>query len=292
MEFSVPMHSKIVFYTRGQRYTSECPPHCKPLTWVSKYGFIGIQVFDMTSPVDGINEAGLSCGILTLDATEYPLIKKGDLVVAITDVCHYLLATCQTTTQAVSNLNKITIWGNPVSFLDKIIGLHLSIHDRYGSNVVVEILSGKLHIYDNPHGVLTNGPPLPEQFELLKTYKQGLLTIPDDSSSITRFIKLSCLKDVVIIPNTVLGIVQLFCHLFNTVDIIEGTTPSTQYGPNNFEITQWMIIKDLVTGDIWYRSYNDFTLRSIKMNQIDFTREYDHILICANKPYIIDMTPN
>ncbi|MCT7018408.1 linear amide C-N hydrolase, partial [Salmonella enterica] len=35
---------------------------------------------------------------------------------------------------------------------------HYAFYDKKGGSIVVEVVSGKLHVYDNPTRVMTNGP--------------------------------------------------------------------------------------------------------------------------------------
>lgn len=38
---------------------------------------------------------------------------------------------------------------------------HYALHDRSGASIVTEFSDGKQTVYDNPVGVMTNGPSLP-----------------------------------------------------------------------------------------------------------------------------------
>lgn len=88
------------------------------------------------------------------------------------------------------------------------------------------------------------------------------------------------------------------CHMFNNVDIIRGVSRSIrQYGAKQVEIygiTHWLIIKDLTSKIIYYRSYNDMTLRRLDLNTIDFSGStiYSDISIDDLEPTIIDVSIN
>jgi choloylglycine hydrolase len=287
MEFPVPMNSCIRFYKRGTDFSS-VSPNDNGLSWRSIYGFVGISVLDMLNPVDGVNEKGLSCGLLTLDATEYQS-SEGLMTIGITDVCCWLLSICSNVHECIDVLQKVNIWGNIVPVVNRVIGLHISLHDKT-SNIVVQIINGKLNIYDNISGILTNGPVLPEQFTLLDQYKQGNLAITDNTSSIARFIRLSELKETAIIPETTNDIVTLICHMLHDVDIVKGSCISTQYNNIYYEYTQWVLIKDLINGKIWYRTYDDLSLKVIDLTLINFDKTYDPIFI-DNNASIINIIP-
>jgi len=47
MEFPTELHSRIIAIPRGEQFTSVGDKGVKGLTWTNKYGFFGIESFDM-----------------------------------------------------------------------------------------------------------------------------------------------------------------------------------------------------------------------------------------------------
>lgn len=306
MEFCEPLESKMTIVPRNKEFISVTP--ISNFKWVSKYGFVGVRVLNSNVIADGMNEVGLSCGLLTMDDTKYYKITKE--AIAIRDVCTWILGQCSNVTEAVNLLRNIEIYGSEIPVLNRIIGLHIVIHDAYGASVVCEIDDGpdKLNIYYT-EGVVTNGPNFPTQLSILEEYRREINTSKGTNmkpevvegyinqwSSIGRFIKLSELK-YMSIPESYdsKGLIQLICHMFNNVDIIRGISKSIrQYGNEIVEVygkTQWVIIKDLGSKNIYYRSYNDMTLRRIDLNKIDFSGSiiYPELSIDNSDPTIIDI---
>ncbi|MCE9841759.1 linear amide C-N hydrolase, partial [Proteus terrae] len=57
---------------------------------------------------------------------------------------------------------------------------HYAFYDKKGGSIVVEATNGKLHVYQNPTRVMTNGPDFPWHLTNLNNYSQ--LTNIDKSS--------------------------------------------------------------------------------------------------------------
>lgn len=288
MEYNEPLYSKLYFVSRNMSFHSITPVN--KLEWCSKFGYIAIKVLDRVI-VDGMNETGFSCGILTLDTTVYSPVTARSI--SILDICGWLLGLCETVDDAIDLLRSVQIYGEVVPVLNRVIGLHIVIHDRKGMNIVCEISEGhRINIYYTD-GVVANIPTYPEQLAILQAYRDKTITISDDISSTARFIKLSELKRVCI-PETAdgIGLVNLLCHMFNTVDIIKGMASSKREQGKIYNTTHWCFIKDLTSRQIYYRSYNSMTLHHIDMNTIDFsgTKIYPEISIDNMPPIMIDIT--
>lgn len=307
MEFREPLNSKLTIIPRGKLFRSVTPVNT--LEWINKYGFVGIKVINTNIIVDGMNEVGLSCGILTLDDTQYEEISG--ISISILDICAWVLGTCSTVNDAINKLTTVKVWGEVVPILNRIIGLHIVIHDSDGNNIVCELFDSQKKFYINNQlniekklllkshylniyttdGVVTNGPYYPKQLDILNKYRKSQPIIYNNLSSITRFIKLSELKRLCI-PNSydAIGLINLVCHIFNNVDIIKGVSNNYNYSDPH-EITQWCLIKDLTSIDIYFRSYNNMTLRRLRLGTLDFSgiTVYPDIPLDDIHPTILDI---
>jgi len=57
--------------------------------------------------------------------------------------------------------------------------VHYAIHDASGKSIVIEYVEGKLHVYDDPLGVLTNSPAFDWQTTNLRNYVNfSLVNVP------------------------------------------------------------------------------------------------------------------
>ena len=76
MDFYIKMKSDFHVYCRGEIRESLAPDGSKGLSWVSKYGYMGVNAFGIDDPVEGLNEQGLSFGFLTLRCSEYQTVSE------------------------------------------------------------------------------------------------------------------------------------------------------------------------------------------------------------------------
>jgi choloylglycine hydrolase len=167
------------------------------------------------------------------------------------------------------------------------------VHDAQGKHLVIEFIDGKLSVINNPNGVMTNFPSLEWQLTNLRNYIHltplntppmtlgkvvleptgqgiGFYGIPGDYSSPSRFVRASFFKAFVVPAATAPLGVNLMEHLLNTFDIPVGLSRGSA-SPSSFEQTQWIVIKDLKNKKLYYRTYEDLTLRQIDLTKLDFT---------------------
>jgi hypothetical protein len=48
--------------------------------------------------------------------------------------------------------------------------IHIAVHDTAGNNIVIEFIEGKVNVYDNPIGVMTNAPTFDWHLTNLRNY--------------------------------------------------------------------------------------------------------------------------
>ena len=135
---------------------------------------LGDQFSDMPILADGVNEAGLGAAVLYFPGyAAYPSLqadKQGKIAMEALDVVNFLLGVCGSLAEAKSWLQTITIFGVENSITHSVLPLHWLLADQSGQSMVVEQTQTGLHIYDNPVGVLTNGPDFPWHLTNLRNY--------------------------------------------------------------------------------------------------------------------------
>ncbi|MGB3729101.1 MAG: linear amide C-N hydrolase, partial [Thermodesulfobacteriota bacterium] len=60
-------------------------------------------------------------------------------------------------------------------------------------------------------------------------------------------------------------------HILNNVDIPIGLVRDFENGETFHDYTQWVVIKDLTNKILYYRSYENMSLRSVDMNKLDMS---------------------
>jgi choloylglycine hydrolase len=95
---------------------------------------------------------------------------------AIWEVGSWLLENFASVEEVKANIGKIVVptvvfagWG----FAPE---AHLVVHDASGKSIVIEYVGGKLNVYDNPLGVITNSPAFDWQMTNLRNYVNFSMT--------------------------------------------------------------------------------------------------------------------
>ena len=308
MEFPTDLKSKIWVIPRGLDHTSIGDKGVKGISWKNKYAFIGIDAFNLgTVFVEGMNEKGLATGGLMFTGAKYQEAKSGNFI-AYTDLLGWLLGSFATVQEVKKELPKIKVVDKYLKELKGSLGLHVAIHDATGDAIVVEFINGEQRIYDNKVGVLTNRPDFNWQLTNLRNYinldrndkepktvsglaieptgvGSGMLGLPGDWTPPSRFVKVAYSLDAAIKPKNSQEAINLAEHIMNSVDIPKGAIKEkvdhiiTLYG-----YAQWSIIKDLKDQALYFRTYDNMTLKKVDLKKINITE--------GAKPKSIPMTDN
>lgn len=301
MEFNVDLESNIMLIPKEQTFTSQVDEH-EPVQWTNRFAVFGMNVFGSSMLSDGMNEEGLSLGVLWFPQAVYPKIdlESKKPVLLLEDLPLWLLGSFSTTEEAVEALQGIQIYPASIQGLNQVPTIHLTLQDRSGNGYVVEFLNGEMRIEKNPVGVLTNMPSFSWQLTNLSNYinltamntgnvsfdgsvldptgeGSGLLGIPGDWTPPSRFVKIAILKNFVKIPTEPGALVNLGFHLLNTVDIPYGAVQGVK--GQSYDYTQWAIVKDLKNKKVYYRTYLDL---SPKM--LDLTKEFAQLKQTEQRP--------
>ena len=179
LEFSVLLPMDMTYFPAGTKVASSTPSGNPGLTFDTKYPILGMsfQVLPSAKQVafaEGINDQGVSFSANWLNGTESPAVGQDDSrILAASDFGAWVLGnfkSVEEVKQAMTN-GQTEIWV-PVSPLDPKapLPLHYAINDKTGNSIVVEFTDGKAHVYDNPVGVLTNGPEFPWHLQNRQNY--------------------------------------------------------------------------------------------------------------------------
>lgn len=316
MEFAMGMSSEVVAFPRMEKMVSLTPDQKKGISWKPKYGYLGVNALgEKLAFLDGMNEAGLSVEFLWFTESKYQEAKNGNWL-SIGDLSHWLLGNFATIDEVKKALPRVSVIGVYVPQLGMVPGLHAAVHDALGNNIVVEFIDGETKIYDNPIGVMTNKPTFDWQLTNLRNYVNldpydkegkkiagvninpagsgtGWLGMPGDWSPPSRFIRTVMMVHSADPVNNAAGAVNLAEHILNAVDIPMGVIKTRgETNKDMIDYTQWIVIKDLTNKVLYFRSYQDLTLKKIDMKNLNFNRsaEIKTIRIESGIRTILDMT--
>jgi len=88
------LHSELVLVPRGTSFTSALSGTTQGMTWKNQFGFIAINAAKLPVAADGINETGLTIGVLYLPGfAQYQDMVEGEEAVSLnnTDLAAYIL---------------------------------------------------------------------------------------------------------------------------------------------------------------------------------------------------------
>ena len=159
-----PLKSEYVIIPRGQRLRSYTPTGANGLEFTARYGVVGLAVVESEFIAEGINETGLSAGLFFFpDYGSYAPYdsRHNHTTLADLQVVQWLLTQCATINEVKEAVKRVHIVG-----LEKDSVVHWRIGEPSGRQVVMEIVDGKIHFFDNVVGVLTNAPGFEWQLAL------------------------------------------------------------------------------------------------------------------------------
>lgn len=310
MDFSIDLKAAIFVVPKRQKYQSTLPDGTRGLSWVSKYGFVGIQSMGLIYS-DGLNSQGLSCAILNLDESIYPepAKKPGHNFLMLVEVVPWVMGNFATVKEARDALSKIQVFQSCVT---RSYGgfFHFSIHDAKGDSLVVEFIDGEMKVYDNNNfKVLTNSPPFDWHKNNLRNYVNltnmalnpaylgqkslgygtGMHGLPGDASSPSRFLQAFFLNHFISHSSTQQEAVANVIHILNLVQVANGEALKESYDQIQMDKTQWSAIRDHTNRVLYFRDNQNSTLRAIDLKALDFKGKKLCMPLATNKDWNINV---
>ncbi|UTH74824.1 linear amide C-N hydrolase [Chromobacterium sp. IIBBL 290-4] len=300
MEFAQSLAPAFYIQRRGQPYRQPSGAHellgqlAGGPGWTAEYGYVGISSTNLPLKAlserivtDGMNEAGLSVGLLWLPGTVYQPFGDLQNTVLAPLLADWLLGNCGSIAEVKAKLPTRHFWFP--ALLASQLPLHASVVDKTGAAVVIEFQNGEQKIHDNPVGVCTNAPWFPWHLDNLGNYVNltpndpksqtlgslsvsspghggGLAGLPGNATPPSRFVRAAYLKQYADTPANVQDAYTLATHLLNSVDIPRGTIRDG----NDQDYTQWAVVKGLNTGEFGIRTYQSMQYFGLKLKDIDF----------------------
>jgi choloylglycine hydrolase len=291
LEFALTTPTHIEIHPRGESFQSYGPGAQKGLSWTSKHAYASLAAFDKGFVVGGFNEKGISFNALWFPDVKYPPSPSSSspTVLDLADIGAWILGNFATVEEVKKALQQIQFYTHEIPELKQIPPLHIAMHDTEGESLVVEFIEGKMQLFDNPVGVLTNAPSLTWQLTNLRNYVNltavnsapkfldqmnilptgqgtGLLGIPGDWTPPSRFVRIALFKQFIHQPEDGAEGANAAFHLLNTVDIPYGVVKAVDGKASDY--TQWSSVADLTSKKLYVRTYGDLNIQTI-----DFSKE-------------------
>ena len=294
------LHSELVLVPRQHLFSSELGGGKIGMTWKNKYGFVAINAVKKPFVTDGMNETGLTLGVLYFPGfAEYQSFKAGEEAYTLNnvDLSAYILGQFKTVQEIKTALPKLRVVYNKdiVKSFGAPAPLHLVVTDSTGASIVIEYVGGKLHIYDNILGVMTNSPPYDWQILNLRNYPQltafgghakksikgvslapfgagsGMLGLPGDVTPVSRFVRAVAFTSTTIPPKDIESGINEVSRILNNFDIPRGLVREGN-GPDDYHLnfTQWSTIGDIKNKRYyWWTEFNR-RMRMVDLKELNF----------------------
>jgi len=288
--------SRMLSVPRGFLYQCTLPDGAKGMKWTGKYGYVGITSADIPVVSDGINEKGLTFGMLEFPKfVGYSSDRAGNLSgsMAPWEFGSFLLANFAGVDELVKAVPQIKIVG-PSNDAQVMLPLHYFVADKSGRAVVIEPVAGAIKVYEDPLWVMTNAPGfdwmminLRNYIELRaedyapKTLKQGVIVpqtgtgsgalgLPGDQTPSSRFVRAVFYTQNLIPPKNAQDGLQDAIAILSTFFRPNGSNYQIEHGKKVCDITDWETFTDLTNLRYYYRTYRNSDLRLVDLTELDF----------------------
>jgi len=321
LEFEVDMGSNVIVVPRGYKRQGMTPSGKNGKKWVSKYASIGANGAGVPWIFDGFNEKGLSIGLFYHPTTAvYMPYKKSNAknTMAPWELGSYILENFATVEQVKKHIHQIVVPSVVFKAWGFVPPVHYIVTDASGKSIVIEYLKGKLNVFDNPLGVITNSPSFDWHMTNLRNYPNlsavqpktrkvggvelkpfglgaGFTGLPGDFTPPARFVRAVAFSTSRVPTQSGRDTVIQAFHILNNFDIPKGSAREAhkdKHGNIIADFTTWTSASDLKNKKFYFRTYNDSQIRMVDLNKMNFNAKKIVTIPMASKEAIKELKAN
>ena len=288
------MESHLMVVPRGYVRWGMTPSGEQGMKFVSKYGYTGIGVLDGNYAAEAINEKGLMGELFYFPGGVYEAYDPANNATTICDVqfLDWALGNFATIEELLPALKQIHVVGYGHGF----DSAHFNLADATGRQVVVEYIGGKLHVFENEVGIITNAPEFDWHLTNLRNYinlaagtsptiklasgtefkttgvGSAAAGLPGALTPPARFVRAAFYAYTAPQQETSYRTTMQIFQLLNNFDIPIGTEfdDPAKFTKNLLSATQWTTVSDLKEMKFYYRTEWNSMIRCIDLKKIDF----------------------
>jgi choloylglycine hydrolase len=294
---SILSHSELLMVPRGHARTGTTPDGKEGLKWKAKYASVGLNGVGLPILLDGLNEKGLAAGTFYFPTSAgYMAYTAADAgkTIAQWEVGSWILENFATVDEVRAAIGNIVVpavvfggWG----FAPE---AHYIVHDG-SKTLVIEYVDGKLKLYDNPLGVITNSPGFDWHMANLRNYVNfsmtnappvtlgpvklvpfgqgsGMQGLPGDFTPPSRFVRAIAFSQSVFVPKTGDEAVLEAFHVLNQFDIPKGSAREREKDSEGYvpaDYTMWTAASDLKSKRYYFRTYENSQIRMVDLTKMN-----------------------
>lgn len=332
LELAMELPYQVTYFPTGTTFGSKANQH-HVLDFTATNAFVSIG---MTDPVNGqnwviqgLNDKGLTFSLLSFPNANGPAdsVSKTTAVLAAIDLGAWTLSQFDTVAAVKDALEKQLVLVTALLPHDQLqTPFHYTLHDASGKSIVIEYSDGEQHVYDNPVGVMTNGPTFPWHMTNLgnytflnnkdqssieingRTFQQpdsGIATagLPASNTSVGRFVRATYYSHFAEkVDNPDRALVTLG-HIMNNFDRPRGITidkstvnsvagipiPDVMGEPGyNSEYTSWTTLSDINRRQMHVRTYAGINYIRFDLNELMQSKEIKTVDLASIAPEVTD----
>lgn len=319
LEFGIFLDTSVIVVPRGYEFVG-LTTRGKGKKWQAKYASMGIIVADNEVILDGINEKGLSVGSFYFPGfAQYSVTtpENQSISMSSSEFTQWMVSQFATVAEVRAAIENNEVAIAPVltpGFPPQIQPFHFIVYDKSGKSLVIEPLDGKLALYDNPTGAMSNAPTFDWHLTNLRNYValnpnnvppvsifgttftqlgqgSGMLGLPGDFTPPSRFVRAAVFSATAIPEkNAALGIQQVF-HILNNFDIPVGVAREVdKKGVIHSDYTMLTVARDSENLRFFFKTYDDQTIRMVDLTKFDLNAKSVKKISTKSRQPIEDVT--
>lgn len=293
------LKSELMLVPRATAFKSALSADTTGMEWKARYGYVGVNAAGLDYATDGMNETGLTVGVLFYPGfAQYqePAAGQAPVTISNIDLANYLLGSFATVEEVRGAMAKIRVVRN--QDIEKEFGTPLPLHyvvtDASGASLVIEYTKGELTLFDNRVGVMTNSPSYDWHLLNLRNYANlqpldrssarsidgvslapfgagsGMLGLPGDFTPPSRFVRAVTFVNTMEPVANAAEAVRAASTMLDNFNIPVGLVREGSANDYHLGFTQWSVIADTRHKVYYYWTMYDRRMRSVDFGKLDF----------------------
>lgn len=318
LELTTDLPYHLVYFPQNTAYRSQLGD-ASAVPYTGKFAVLGVtmpgRIPTADAPItladlkvlEGINDQGLTFSLLSYPsaAGKRASLRATQAILSASDLGTWTLGQFASVDEVKTALDAQQVALEPLALLGGVESpFHYIVHDKAGRSLVIEFDNGQMFTYDNPIGVMTNGPRfdwhlinmnnytflsnVDQSSAMFGAYKamqpdSGIATaaLPASNTSVGRFVRAAYYAQFTEKADTPDKAVLALSHIMNNFDRPRGITidyptedgghlevPGLSHSADTAyatEYTCWTNLSDLERGRFYLRTYGGLNYASFDL---------------------------